>query len=82
MHKPQRMCVVCRTRHNKEDLIRISKFDDVPVIDQDKKQSSRAIYVCKNANCVEFLKKNKAIERFLKVESNQQIFDEIESLLK
>ena len=40
MKIPQRMCVSCRKKCNKTDLIRISKKDDMPVVDNDKKQTS------------------------------------------
>ena len=82
MKIPQRMCVSCRKKCNKTDLIRISKKDDMPVIDNDKKQTSRGIYVCCSTSCVEKLKKNNAIQRFLKVEQSSQLYDELKSIIE
>ena len=77
----QRMCVVCRTRRSKDELIRISKKDEMPIIDPNKEQTSRAIYVCKNEKCIDLLKKSKATERFLKVMAEDKFFEELKNLI-
>ena len=81
MSAPQRMCVSCRARHNRNELIRICKCNAAPVIDNDKEQLSRAIYVCKDKNCIEKLKKNKAIQRVLNVEPDEQFYNELTKCL-
>ena len=81
MGAPQRMCVSCRARHNKNELIRLCKCNDIPVIDNNKEQLSRAIYVCKDMGCIEKLKKNKAIQRVLNVEPDEQLYDELTKYL-
>ena len=82
MKIPQRICVSCRKKCNKTDLIRISKKDDMPVIDNKKQCSSRGIYVCYSDSCVEKLKKNNAIQRFLKVEPTSQLYNELKSIIE
>ena len=52
------------------------------VVDNDKKQTSRGIYVCYSTSCVEKLKKNNAIQRFLKVEQSSQLYDELKSIIE
>lgn len=70
----QRMCVVCRTRKQKAELIRISSLNNEAVLDRHKQQTSRAIYVCKNEQCVNILKKSNAIKRFLKVSASEELY--------
>ena len=82
MQKPQRMCASCKKRFEKDDLIRISKFEDRAVVDQNKEQKSRAIYVCKNIKCIDILKKSKTIERVLKVNSNDEFFEKLKLLVE
>ena len=73
----QRMCVACRTRKTKSELVRISSLNNEAVLDQQKQQISRAIYVCKNERCVDKLKKSNAIKRLLKINANEEFYKNI-----
>lgn len=73
----KRMCVACRQRKTKSELVRISSENNIAVIDQNKKQKNRAIYVCKDKNCVEMLKKSNAIKRMLNVIANDELYKNI-----
>ena len=77
MYSPQRMCVSCRKRCSKDELIRISKNQNGPVVDQNKNEKSRAIYVCKQEKCIKILKKSKAIERFLKISADDSFYEKL-----
>ena len=79
MYIPKRMCVSCRQRKTKDDLIRIAKCNDTAIIDQNKAERSRAIYVCKDIKCVEQLKKNKAINRFLGVDGSEELYNSLKN---
>ena len=81
MHIPQRTCVSCRRKSDKDEFIRICKSQNKPTIDYKKKENSRGLYVCKDINCIEKLKKNKAIQRVLKVESDGSFYEELKSTL-
>lgn len=70
----QRMCVVCRTRKQKTELFRISCLNGQAIVDQQKKQISRAIYVCKNEQCIAILKKSNAVKRLLKITANDEFY--------
>ena len=64
---PQRMCISCRTRQNKRDLIRVvykSGDEDISV-DPSGKKPGRGAYICKNRNCLEQAMKNNRFERGL-----------------
>ncbi len=56
---PERMCICCRKKGNKEDFFRISTVKGNYVLDVDYKIQARGIYVCKDKNCVEKLSKHK-----------------------
>ena len=81
MHIPQRMCASCRRKGDKKDFLRICKKADVACMDLNKKNHSRGMYVCKSADCIEKLKKNKAIQRVLKVEADESFYEELKSIL-
>ncbi|MCL2621585.1 MAG: YlxR family protein [Firmicutes bacterium] len=60
--KNPRMCVVCRKREQKENLIRIVKTADGNVQDTTYKIQSRGLYICKdNKECHEKAKKRRLI---------------------
>lgn len=82
MKKPQRMCVSCKKRFEKSELIRISKLNDRPVVDNEKKQTSRGIYVCNDKKCIELLKKNKAIERYLNASLDEVFHQELKFIIE
>ena len=82
MKNPQIMCVSCKERRSKKELIRIATCDGQPVVDTNKANNSRGLYVCYDKKCVELLKKSKAIERFLKINSNDEFFDKLKLLIE
>lgn len=76
-----RMCVSCKKRATKDQLIRISVKDEIPIVDQNKQQNGRAIYVCKNAKCIDKLKKTNAITRMLKVQGNAELYQSLKDYI-
>ncbi|MGN1221823.1 MAG: YlxR family protein [Christensenellales bacterium] len=70
----QRMCVVCKVRKQKTELVRVSCLNGEAVVDQQKKQTGRAIYVCMDEHCIAILKKSNAIKRLLKVTANDEFY--------
>ena len=81
MNIPSRMCVSCRKRATKTDLIRISNCDGKAVVDNNKNQKSRAIYVCRDEKCIEILQKSKAIQRILNAQSDEDFYDKLKNLI-
>lgn len=48
-----RMCIVCRTKRNKDELIRLVKNDkNIIEVDKNKKGTGRGAYLCNNAQCI------------------------------
>lgn len=68
---PIRTCMICRKKQEKSNLIRIvsKKETDnvVAVFDKDQKANSRALYICKNINCIDkclkLMEKNKFVSK-------------------
>jgi len=76
---PQRMCVTCRTRRNKSDLIRVVLLPDgQAAMDPSGKKPGRGAYVCRNNNCLTQAIKAHRLERGLKTEIQADV---VEALL-
>lgn len=72
-----RMCTVCRQMKPKSELIRIVKTSKGEVlIDLTQKADGRGAYVCKG-ECIEKLKKTRALNRAFKTQISDEIYDKI-----
>lgn len=82
MYIPKRMCVSCRERHDKKDLIRLSlSSQNEIVVDNDKQNKSRAIYVCKNEKCISKLEKLKVLEKNYKSNIDKDFYNQLINLI-
>ena len=82
---PMRMCVGCRERFNKKELIRIVRTPDGMVcMDETGKLSGRGAYICKsNVACLEKAVKSKALERHLETTIDETVYERLkEELIK
>lgn len=52
-HRPQRSCVVCRSKQDKRSLTRIVSREDGLLIDPGGKAEGRGAYLCAQAACWE-----------------------------
>ena len=76
--KEIRMCIACRHRGNKQDFLRIvCDKDSHPVLDETYKYNSRAIYICKNIECINKLKKMKDISKVVKLKVSHEEFNKL-----
>ncbi len=70
-HIPIRTCIGCRSKKEKQNLFRIVKQDEKVVFDKNQKINHRAIYLCKNRDCLEKFKKmteNKKLRSNIKID--------------
>lgn len=75
---PQRMCVSCRERRNKKDLIRIVLMPDGQVcVDATGKKPGRGVYTCRNKACLTQAVKSHRIERGLKTDIAGEVIDSL-----
>lgn len=67
-HTPIRTCVACRETDEKRDLLRVVRLTDGSVeYDPKGKSAGRGAYVCAKAACIIQARKQKKLERSLKV---------------
>lgn len=67
-HVPIRTCVACRETDEKRDLMRVVRHPDGTVSHDPKgKLAGRGAYVCARPECIALARKQKKLERSLKV---------------
>ena len=74
-----RMCAVCRERKDKNELLRISRFNGKTRVDFGQNLSGRGMYICKSKSCLLSARKRKVIERALSIQSDD-IYEELEKI--
>ena len=79
---PQRMCVVTKEKTDKRNLLRIVKTKDNQIlVDLTGKQNGKGAYITKSKEVLEKAKKNKALDKALKITIPDSIYEEIESII-
>lgn len=78
---PMRMCMVCRRRADKSELLRIAATDGVAHLDRDGVAQSRGAYLCNDEACIRNAIRSRAVGRALKQASDACVYDELEGLL-
>lgn len=76
-----RQCKGCRNIKNREEMVKITLFNNSLFINPNSKIMGRSIYVCKNEECIKNLIKTKGIKRGLKFKDGE-IIKETEEKLK
>lgn len=75
---PQRSCVVCRAKKDKNELIRMVRNKNNEInIDEKGKLEGKGAYICDSIDCFEKAKKTKALERALEVEIPNEIYENL-----
>ena len=82
MKEPTRLCTSCRCRKSKSDLFRVVSDSNHLVLDIKKTADGRGAYVCKNEECIRLASKRHSLERSLKAESDEEIYDQLVQALK
>jgi predicted RNA-binding protein YlxR (DUF448 family) len=68
-HIPIRTCVACRETDEKRDLLRVVRLPDGSIVyDSKGKLSGRGAYVCAAEKCIALARKQRKLERSLKVD--------------
>lgn len=75
---PQRMCVVCRERRDKNQLLRIVKQGEGKLsIDKDGKMQGRGAYICQRSECIKNAHKRRSLERSFRCSIDDSIYKEL-----
>ena len=76
--KPQRMCVSCRERHDKKDLLRVVIGPDGDLkYDPTGKASGRGAYLCRKEKCIVAELKAHRLAKGLKHDVDDQKLQEV-----
>ncbi len=80
---PMRQCVGCREMKPKKELIRIIKSPEGDVfVDANGKMNGRGAYLCRSVDCFLKARKNKGLERSLKIRIPEEIYGKLEEEMK
>ncbi|MFP4456311.1 MAG: RNase P modulator RnpM [Clostridia bacterium] len=81
--KPQRMCVACREKKDKFDLVRVVKTPDGEVvIEKDKRVNGRGAYLCHKTECIDKANKTKSLDKALNIKVPLEIYDELKKMIE
>ena len=79
---PMRTCVVTHEKLPKKELIRIVRNKDGEVfVDGSGKMNGRGVYLKIDKSVFDKARKDKLLNKYLEVEVNESIYDELDKLL-
>lgn len=80
--QPQRTCMGCNQKKDKNQLIRIVKNkDNIISIDRTGKKEGRGAYICDDVKCLEKLMKSKRLERVFEIAISQEIYESLRGVI-
>ena len=80
--QPQRTCMGCNEKKDKNELIRIVKSKNNEIsIDRTGKKEGRGAYICDDIKCLEKVIKTKRLERVLEIEITQEIYESLRGVI-
>ena len=80
---PLRRCVVTKEQLPKKELLRIVNDKDGNVkVDQTGKANGRGAYIKKDIEVLNMAKDKKILERALEIKINEEVYNEIEEIIK
>ncbi len=79
---PQRICMGCNQKKNKNELIRIVKNKENEItIDKTGKKEGRGAYICDDVKCLEKVMKSKRLEKTFEMEITQEIYESLRGVI-
>ena len=79
---PQRTCMGCNQKKNKNELIRIVKNKENEItIDKTGKKEGRGAYICDDVKCLEKVMKSKRLEKTFEMEITQEIYESLRGVI-
>jgi len=76
---PLRQCVGCLEMKSKKEMMRVLKTaEDGIILDMTGKKNGRGAYLCMERECLKKARKNKGLERSLKMNIPEEIYDSLE----
>ena len=79
---PMRQCVGCQEMKSKKEMLRVLKTaEDEIVLDATGRKNGRGAYLCFFKECLAKARKNKGLERSLKMAIPSAVYDSLEKEL-
>lgn len=80
---PQRTCIGCMAKKDKNELIRIVKNKQGEIaVDKTGKLPGRGAYLCDSVECLEKAIKSKRLERSFETKIENDIYEELREKIK
>ncbi len=80
---PMRQCLGCREMKPKGELIRVVRSPEGEIsLDFRGKKPGRGAYVCPQSDCLNKIKKNRALERAFSAQVDAAVYQALEEQLK
>ncbi len=81
-NKPQRTCMGCNEKREKQQLIRIvrNKQNEIK-IDKTGRMEGRGAYICNNVACLDRVKKSKRLEKVLDMKISEEIYEDLRGVI-
>ena len=75
---PMRQCVGCQEMKSKKEMLRVLKTaEDEIVLDATGRKNGRGAYLCFSRECLAKARKNKGLERSLKMSIPSEVYDSL-----
>ena len=79
---PMRQCVGCQEMKSKKEMLRVLKTaEDEIVLDATGRKNGRGAYLCFSKECLAKARKNKGLERSLKMAIPSAVYDSLKKEL-
>jgi hypothetical protein len=80
--QPQRTCMGCNEKKDKNELIRVVKSSDGQIsIDKTGKKPGRGAYICDKEECLQKAIKTKRLERVLATKFDNDIYEKLRGVI-
>ena len=78
-----RQCVGCQEMKSKKEMLRVLKTaEDEVVLDTTGRKNGRGAYLCFSSECLKKARKNRGLERSLKMGIPPEVYDSLEKELE
>ena len=75
---PLRQCLGCGEMKGKKEMMRIIRTpEDTICLDMTGRKNGRGAYLCPSEECLNKARKNKGLERSLKMEIPEEVYEEL-----
>lgn len=79
---PQRTCIGCNEKKNKNEFIRVVKNSNNEIfIDKTGKMPGRGAYICDNVQCLEKAIKTRKLQREFEIDIPEEVYNNLRGVI-